>query len=143
MTRRATFTTVLVLAAVGVAGSHSPASGQVNIGIRIGTPPPPVVVVMPPPQVVVIEPGAPAYYYDGWYYRYYNRAWFVGERHEGPWAYVPVERVPRRVLAIPGAYERIPPGHLEKVGPHPWARAEREHERGEGRGQERKGRDRE
>ena len=138
MRRVTKFALSSVLATVVIIAEHSPVSSQVNIGISVGTPP-------PPPAPVVIQPvppvATPAYYYGGWYYTYYDGAWFVGERHEGPWALVEVDRVPRRVLGLPRAYERIPPGHLRKVGPHPWARTEGEDEREDrqGRGHEARG----
>lgn len=110
MTRNVTFAAVLALGTISALGLHSPALGQINI--TVGTP-------APPPQVVV-QPSAPAYFYDGRYYRYDNGAWFSGERHDGPWGPVVVERVPRTVQAIPRAYQRMPPGHFAKVGPHPW-----------------------
>jgi hypothetical protein len=126
MTRIVAFTVVLSLASIGIIASHSTASAQINIGINIGAP--------PPPQA--LEPGAPAYYSDGRYYRYYNGGWYAGEQHEGPWGYVPADRVPRNVQALPRAYNRLPPGHVKKVGPHPWSREEQAHERQDGRGPE-------
>jgi hypothetical protein len=110
MHRNVTLAAVLALGTISALGLHSPALGQVNI--TIGTP-------APPPQVVV-QPAAPAYFSDGRYYRYDNGAWFSGERHDGPWGPVAVERVPRTVQAVPGAYRKMPPGHFKKVGPHPW-----------------------
>lgn len=150
MSRIATLSAVATLAAASIIGLHSrAAAGDVSIGIRIGTPPPPrsvVVTPQPPPVVVVpqsppvvvpepvlvIEPGSPAYFHAGRYFRFYNGAWFVAERHEGPWFFVPSQRVPRRVLALPSAYARMHPSHLTAVGPHPWH--EPEHERGHGHG---------
>lgn len=122
--RMTTFKAVFTMAALGMAGTLSPAiADSVNIGISIGTPappPPPPVVVVPSPEIVVV-PGAPVYYYGGRYYRHYNGAWFVAARHEGPWGYVAVEWVPQPVLALPGAYDRLPPGHAKQAGPPPWA----------------------
>ena len=110
MTRYVTFVAVLALGALSGLGLYSPALGQITITVG-----PPV----PPPQIVV-QPGSPAYFYDGRYYRYDNRVWVSGERHDGPWGPVVVQQVPRPVLAIPRAYQRMPPGHFKKVGPHPW-----------------------
>ena len=109
MTRTVTLAAVLALGTISVLGLHSPALGQINV--TIGTP--------APPQVI-IQPSAPAYFYDGRYYQYDNRAWSSRERHDGPWGPVVVTQVPRPVLAIPRAYQRMSPGHFEKVGPHPW-----------------------
>jgi hypothetical protein len=110
MSRNVTLAVVLALGTIGALGLHSPALGQINISI--GTP-------APPPQVVV-QPSTPAYFYDGRYYRYDNPVWSSSERHDGTWGPVAVQRVPRPVLAIPRAYQRMPPGHFAKVGPHPW-----------------------
>jgi hypothetical protein len=107
MTRNVTFAAVLALGSLSVLGLHSPAVGQINISIG------------PPPQVV-IQPSAPAYFYGGRYYRYDNRAWFSGERHDGPWGPTVVEQVPTAVRAIPRAYQRMPTRHFAEVGPHPW-----------------------
>jgi hypothetical protein len=103
-----------------------PALAQVSVNINLG--PPPIVVAPPPPEIVVV-PGAPVYFYGGQYFRYHDGAWFVAARHEGPWGYVAVGLVPPPVLALPGAYERMPARHVRDVGPPPWARHERDHER--------------
>jgi hypothetical protein len=150
MSRIATFSAVATLAAASLIGSPSPASaGDVSIGIHIGTPPPPAIVVAPGPPVVVvpaspppvvvasppvlvIAPGAPMYFHAGHYFRFYNGVWFVAEWHEGPWFFMPAERVPQRVLALPAAYNRMHPSHATVVGPHPWH--EREHGHGHGHG---------
>lgn len=125
---RFTVTAALTMTALGVGGALSPALAQINVGISIGTPP----VVVAPAPAVVVEPGAPVYYYDGRYFSYYDGGWLVAERHEGPWGYVAVELVPQPVLALPGAYERMPRGHFRELGPHPWTRHEEDgdHERG-------------
>jgi hypothetical protein len=137
VTRAAKFALSFVLATVALIATQASSPWQVNIGISVGTPPP------PPPVVIVPGPPAystPAYYYGGRYYGYYDGAWFISEGHEGPWVLVPVERVPERVLALPRAYERMPPGHLKKIGPHPWAHTARGHDREDDRGREREGR---
>jgi len=137
---------VVTLSAVAMLSTSSPASaGDLSIGIRIGTPPPPrpaivvapqpqAVVVVPQPEpvfiapepVLVIEPGAPVYFHAGQYFRFFNGAWFVAGGYEGPWLFVPPHRVPPRVLALPHAYSRMHPSHVEVVGPHPW-HAQHEH----------------
>ena len=110
MTRNVPLAAVLAFGAITALGLHSPALGQINI--TVGPP-------APPPQVVV-QPSAPVYFYDGRYYRYDNRAWVSGERHDGPWGPVVAGQVPRTVQAVPRAYAKMPPGHFKKVGPHPW-----------------------
>lgn len=148
---------IVTFAVAGVTSLHSPASaGDLHIGIRIGAPivvpqqpvvvapqpqpvvvvpePQPVVVVPQPPPVVVapqpalvIEPGSPVYFNSGQYYRFFNGAWFVAGAYEGPWLFVPPHRVPPRVLALPNAYSRMHPSHVQVVGPHPWHAQEYNH----------------
>jgi len=137
---------IATFAVAGLTALRSPASaGDLSIGIQIGAPfprpaiivPPQPVVVAPPPQPVVvvpqpppvvvapepalvIEPGDPVYFHAGQYYRFFNGAWFVAGAYEGPWLFVPQHRVPPRVLALPNAYGRMHPSHVQVVGPHPW-----------------------
>jgi hypothetical protein len=126
----------LALAALSVSAAVFPASAQVNINIGIGASAPPAALAEPP-----------AYYYGEHYYRYDNGTWFEGARHDGPWGPVGVERVPRQVQALPRAYARMPPDHVKKVGPHPWAGREKDRGRnereGKDRGRAQKGRGRE
>jgi len=133
MTRGIT-ASVMIVGALIVCGFVAPASAaDVRIGVNIGAPPvvvappPPVVVAPPapvvvaPPAPVVIVPGAAVYYYGASYYTFSNGAWFVGPAYGGPWAFVPVARVPRAIIALPHAYYRIPPGHgRHYAGPPPW-----------------------
>jgi hypothetical protein len=133
MTRGIT-ASVMIVGALIVCGFVAPASAaDVRIGVNIGAPPvvvappAPVVVTRPapvvvaPPSPVVIASGAPVYYYGASYYTFYNGAWFAGPAYGGPWAYVPVARVPRAIIAVPHAYYRIPPGHgRHYAGPPPW-----------------------
>lgn len=119
----------LALAALSATGALSPASAQININIGFGASAPPAVLAEPP-----------AYYYGERYYRYDNGTWFEGPRHDGPWGRVGLERVPRQVQALPRAYARMPPEHVKKVGPHPWADREQE---GKVRGREQRGKGRE
>src|SRR5216117_2399716 len=99
MTRRFIVVTVVMLGVLALGGALSSViAADVRIGVNIGGPPvvvapPPVFVA--PPAPVVITPGVPVYYYGASYYTYYNGAWFVGPAYAGPWAYVPVARVPR------------------------------------------------
>ena len=110
---------IVALGVVALGGAFSPAAAaDVRIGVNIGVPAP--VVVAPPPPVVV-APGAPVYFYGSSYYTYYNRAWFVGPGYGGPWAFVPVARVPRPIIAVPHAYLHVLPGHHHIAGPPPWA----------------------
>jgi hypothetical protein len=139
---------IATFAVAGITALHSPApAGDLRIGIQIGAPivvppqpvvvapqPQPVVVVPQPPPVVVapepalvIEPGAPVYFHGGQYFRFFNGAWFVAGAYDGPWLFVPQHRVPPRVLALPYAYSRMHPTHVQVVGPHPWHAQENYH----------------
>ena len=42
-------------------------------------------------------------------------AWFNATSQAGPWVFVPVERVPRPVLAVPAKYYKVPPGHARRI----------------------------
>ena len=125
MTRWIVAVSIFTLGVVALGGALSPAAAaDVRVGVNIGVPgvvvvPPAPVVVAPP---VVIAPGVPVYYYGANYYTHYNGAWFLGPGYAGPWAYVPVARVPRPIIAVPHAYLRMPPGHARHIaGPPPWA----------------------
>ena len=136
MTRWIVAVSIFALGVVALGGALSPAAAaDVRVGVHIGVPgivvapPAPVVVVPAPP--VVIATGVPVYYYGASYYTHYNGAWFYGPAYGGPWAYVPVARVPRPIIAVPNAYLRVPPGHAHHIaGPPPWAH-------GHGRGHDR------
>ena len=111
----------LLLALFVTAAVFVPLSAQagVNVNINVGPPPPPPIVVATPPRVVIV-PGSPVQYapdasvnlfvYGGRYYTFHEGAWFVGPRHNGPWAFIAVERVPAPVVAVPVKYYRVPPG---------------------------------
>ena len=135
MTRWTVVVALFTLGVVALSGALSPAAAaDVRIGVNIGVPgvgvAPPIPVVVAPPPPVVIAPGAPVYYYGSSYYTYYNGAWFLGPGHGGPWAYVPVARVPRPIIAVPHAYLRMPPGHPRHIaGPPPWAHGHHKHHR--------------
>ena len=128
MTRWIVAVSIFALGVVALGGALSPAAAaDVRIGVNIGVPAPVVVAPLPP---VVVAPGVPVYFYGSSYYTYYNRAWFVGPGYGGPWAFVPVARVPRPIIAVPNAYLRVPPGHAHHIaGPPPWA-----HDHGHGHG---------
>ena len=134
MTRWIVAVSIAALGVLALGGAFSPAAaGDVRVGVHFGVPAPvvvvpaaPVVVAPPvvyaPPPPVVVAPGAPVYFYGSSYYTYYNRAWFAGPGYGGPWAFVPVARVPRPIIAVPGAYLHVPRGHHHHIaGPPPWA----------------------
>ena len=127
---------IFTLGVVSLGGMFSTAfAADVRIGVNIGVPAPvfvasPAPVVVAPAPPFVVAPGAPVYFHGSSYYTYYNRAWFVGPGYGGPWAFVPVARVPRPIIAVPNAYLRVPPGHAHHIaGPPPWA-----HDHGHGHG---------
>jgi hypothetical protein len=116
--------------ALGMTGLSVAAAtaAQVNVGVNIGIPaPPPIVLPMPPPVVVV--PNSPVSYvpsvnynlfvYGGHYYSFHDGAWFYASRHNGPWVFMPTERVPRPVIGVPVTYYKVPPGHAKKMGNAP------------------------
>ena len=130
-------TGALLVCMPGLLPTTVASASDLSISIGIGTPPPqvvvpayPPIVVQAPPQLIVV-PGTPVYYapslpynyfvYGGGYYTFYSGAWFYATAHAGPWAGIPVKRVPRPVLAVPVEYYSAPPGHWKKGGPPPWA----------------------
>lgn len=146
MTRVIAFAAALALAALSVAGAPAALfAGDVHVGVNIGVPvPPPPAIVLPPYPHLVIVPGTPVYYspdvsfnffaYDGRYYTLHDGAWFVASSQRGPWRFVPAQRVPRPVLAVPVAYYKVPPGHAKKMGGGPPPRAGHGPAQGHGRG---------
>ncbi len=110
------------------------AGAEVNVNINVGPPP---VIFAEPPRVVVV-PQTPVFYapdttynvflFDGRYYSFYNGAWFIAVSHRGPWTFVPVERVPRPVVAVPVRYYKTPPRHAKHHG------GDRDDDRGRGEG---------
>jgi hypothetical protein len=108
-----------------------PAAAQVSMSINVGPP-----IIFPAPPRVVVIPQSPVTYvpdttynvfvYGGRYYSFHEGAWFMAPSHGGPWAFVPVEQVPRPVIGVPVRYYKVPPGHAR--------RGEREEGREHGRG---------
>jgi hypothetical protein len=120
---------LLMLAAAGTMlwSSASAAGPDVKIDIGLGVPP---IVLTSPPQLVAV-PGTSVYYapdvsanlfvYNGRYYAMANGAWSMALAYNGPWAVIQISKVPPPVLSVPVEYYKIPPGHLKKKGPPPWA----------------------
>jgi hypothetical protein len=126
------FTRFATLAAAGimlVSAASAAADVKVNIGLGIPSVAPPVVITTPPQLVVV--PGTSVYYapemptnyffYKGRYYTVVNGVWSTAPVYNGPWAVIQIGQVPPPVLSVPVEYYKIPPGHLKKKGPPPWA----------------------
>ena len=59
----------------------------------------------PSPSAAPAPPPATAFYQEGRYFKYLDGVWLVGDRRDGPWSAIPLEQVPRPVLAMPGASE--------------------------------------
>jgi hypothetical protein len=117
-----------VLLAVGATGLPitGAVAGEVNVGINIGVPAPPSPrIVLPAPPPVVVVPHSPVSYvpsvdfnlfvYGGQYYTFHDGSWFYARSHNGPWVFIPRERVPRPVVAVPVTYYKIPPGQAKKM----------------------------
>ena len=115
-------TRLLMLAAAGAVlfSAASAVAGDVTIHIDVGTPPQLVVV---PGTSVYYAPDVPVnyFFYKGRYYTVANGAWFTAPVYNGPWTVVQIGQVPPPILAVPMEYYHIPPGHLKKPGPPPWA----------------------
>ena len=111
--------TALVIGGAVLWALAAPAQISVNINVA-----PPPVIFHAPPRVVIV-PNTPVYYvpdttynvfvYDKQYYSFHEGAWFLATSHRGPWVLVPVERVPRAVIAVPHRYYKVPPGHARRL----------------------------
>jgi hypothetical protein len=113
----------LVTMAMGPAINDAHA-GEINIGISVPVPAPPKIVLPAPPRVVVV-PNSPVSYapnvdvnlfvYGGRYYTFHDGEWFHARTHNGPWAFIATNRVPKPVIAVPVTYYKVPPGHAKKM----------------------------
>jgi hypothetical protein len=127
---RTCFLTLVAAGAILLPGALAGAQDvKINIGLGVPSIPPPVVITTPPQLVVVpgtsgsYAPDVPAdyFFYKGRYYTVANGAWFTAPAYNGPWVVIQIGKVPPPVLSIPVEYYKIPPGHLKKAGPPPWA----------------------
>lgn len=92
---------------------------EINVNMDIGLPLP--IIVIPEPPVVVLIPGTPVYhaphvgidifFYSNRWYRKHNGRWYKASYYNGPWAYLPVQRIPVALVNLPPDYRHIPPGH--------------------------------
>jgi len=109
-----------------------PPTSTVNLDIIIGNPP---ALVGVPGTPVLYAPSMPYNYfvYGGRYYVFRNEVWLLAKSYNGPWATIPLKKVPRPILAVPVKYYKAPPGHWKKQGPPPWAQAkgQEQHEKKE------------
>jgi hypothetical protein len=118
---------MLAAAAAALWSAGSAAAMDVKIDIGLGVPP----VVLTTPPVLVVVPGTSVYYapdvsanlfvYKGRYYTVANGVWLMAPGYNGPWAVIQIGQVPPPILSVPVEYYKIPPGHLKKKGPPPWA----------------------
>ena len=125
MLRRMIVSAVVLVAAV--AGAADIAQAQVHVNIGINLPAPPVLVAVPEtPVMYAPSVGANYFFYGGRYYVYTNGGWYASARHNGPWAVLAPEFMPRPILAVPVRYYRQAPGewrYARREGPPPWAPA--------------------
>jgi hypothetical protein len=127
MTQRLSRVFMLAAAVAMLCLGASAMASDVKINIGLGVPP---MVLTAPPQLVVV-PGTPVYYapdvsanlffYKGRYYTVANGVWAMAPAYNGSWAVIQIGQVPAPVVAVPVEYYKIPPGHLKKHGPPPWA----------------------
>lgn len=102
----------MILAMCAMATVMGPAEAQaqvsVDIGIHLGSPPQLAAV---PESPVMYAPAVNGnfFFYAGRYYVYRRGIWYAGPRHDGPWAVVGPEFVPRPLLSVPVKYYRVPP----------------------------------
>jgi hypothetical protein len=101
------FAACVMATVLGPAGLAQ-AQVSVDIGIHLGSPPQLVAV---PSSPVMYAPAVTGnfFFYAGQYYVYRRGAWYAGPRHDGPWAVVRPEFVPRPILSVPVKYYRVPP----------------------------------
>lgn len=97
--------TVLLLLGVGRI-----ADAQVSVNIGINLPAPPALVAIPSsPVTYAPSVGANYFFYGGEYWVFSNGAWYASRGHNGPWAVVGPEFVPRPILGVPVQYYHVPP----------------------------------
>lgn len=113
---------VALAAAAALLPASAAARTDIHFDVHIGTPPQLVVVPQTP---VYYAPALPYnyFFYGGQYYIFQQGTWSYGPTYNGPWAVIPVQYVPRPILAVPVTYYKARPGHWKKHGPPPWAPA--------------------
>jgi len=107
MLRRMMLAVFVMAAVVGPAGLAR-AQTSLNFGLQLGSPPPLAAV---PESSVMYGPTVNGnfFFYQGEYYVFRKGAWYMAPRHDGPWAVVAPEYVPRPLLAVPVRYYKSPP----------------------------------
>lgn len=107
----------LVLAACVLLGAAMPATAQADFEFH--TPGFVIGINVPSHPRLRRVPGYPVYYasrlqlnlfyYDGEYWLFRHRNWYASRWTDGPWHWVPPNRVPRDILRVPLRYYRNPP----------------------------------
>jgi hypothetical protein len=94
-----------VMAVAAVVGSAAPGHAQlsVDLGFHFGSPPQFEQVPASPVQYAPAV-GANLFSYGGQYYAFLGTNWYVGSGHNGPWAELAPQYVPRPILAVPVRY---------------------------------------
>jgi hypothetical protein len=107
MLRRMMLAVVVMAAVFGPAGLARAQAG-VNIGLQLGSAPP-LAAVPESPVMYAPTVNGNFFFYQGEYYIFRKGAWYMAPRHNGPWAVVSPEYVPRPLLAVPVRYYKAPP----------------------------------
>jgi len=115
---------IAVAALVGSTGTGHAGLG-LDLGIHFGFPPQFAPV---PASPVFYAPAVSAnlFSYNREFFIFVGGVWYVGPGHNGPWAVLRPEYVPRPILAVPVQYYRVRPrewAHWRHEAPPPWAPA--------------------
>lgn len=107
------FSTMLVFAALVVAGTASMAAAEVHVNVNIGPPP---IAVAAPPEVVLV-PGSDVYFvpgvdydvffYNGFWWSPRGDRWYRARGYNGPWRVAPRRIVPPPVYRVPRNYRQV------------------------------------
>ena len=115
---------IAVAALAGSTGTGH-AGVSVDLGIHFGSPPQLAPV---PASRVFYAPSVSAnlFSYNREFFVFLGGVWYVGPGHNGPWAELPPQYVPRPILAVPVRYYRERPrewAHWRHEAPPRWAPA--------------------
>ena len=100
----AVFAMATVFGPAGLARAQT----SVNIGLHLGSEPP-LAAVPESPVMYAPTVNGNFFFYQGEYFIFRKGAWYMAPRHDGPWAAVAPEYVPRPLLAVPVRYYHAPP----------------------------------
>ena len=115
---------IAVAALAGSTGTGH-AGGSVDLRVHFGSPPQ---VEAVPASRVFYAPSVSAnlFSYNREFFVFLGGVWYVGPGHNGPWAELPPQYVPRPILAVPVRYYRVRPregAHWHHEAPPRWAPA--------------------